>query len=284
MNKNTGIFLKVLYYAWCKLTPFLNVDEVEDTLAPFISCDSSSATLRIVPEGRCSPADCMKKLYAIDGTAKEVEGEENEISADPGDVGVPFNHESAHPLFRGMDAADGEVFRGFAADFISDLYGCAMNSALLESKEEKEVLHSEALAKYHIPDGIELPERFEYSTHTINKSRSAIITVRLERDNEARRARSSSKGGDANLSDDEGEGAMSTRGAALRGVALDEHAVSPLVGKYYTEHQCEEDPCNCDTLWGEIHGFLDDFSRVLHAPVKYFYEKATSGASFDTRR
>ena len=282
VNKNTGIFVEVVYYAWCKLTTFLNVDEAEDILAPFIYCDSSSATLRIVPEGRCLPADCMMKLYTIDGTAREGEGEEIEISEASGDVGVPFNHESAHPLFRGMDAADGEVFRGFAADFVSDLYGCAMNSALLESKEQKEVIHSQALSKYYIPDGDQLPERFEYSTLTINKARSAITTVRLERDNEARRAKAAPQGGDVDLSDDEGEGAMSTRGAALRGVALDEHAVSPLVVEDSTEHQCEEDPCNCDALWAEIHGFIDDFARVVPSPVKKFYEKATSGAPFDT--
>ena len=214
MYKNSGIFVEVVYNAWCKLSTLLNVEEAEDILAPFIFCDSDHAMLNTVPKGRCLPADCMKELYTAES---ELDPDMSDAVLDfvvgYGEVGVPLSDESAHPLFRGMDVSDGEVFRGFARDFLKDLYSSSKYCTLLGSKDEKELLNSQALTKFCIPDGDQLPERFKYSTYTINKARSAIANVRLQRENEARRAKAASKTANCNSITDEGEGGRRDRQA-----------------------------------------------------------------------
>ena len=282
MYKNTCMFVEVMFYAWSRLATYLNVDEAEDILAPFIFCDSRTGTLQVVEEvGRCLPDDCMKKLYTFYLPATEGEEDEDEVTVDIANLGVPFSHETAPPLLRGMEAREVELFRGFARDFISDLYGFVGNPSLFWKKEKAVFLNDPALTKYSIPEGDELPSRFEYTNSTITEARRAITAVRMLRESETRRALSESGGDEGDMTDQGGEDSSTSGGALSDSTGADVN--NPLlVAQASIEHHCEQDPCNCDDLRDEILGEVDSYARVLHTKVKNFYTEATSGAPFDT--
>ena len=176
----TSVSVEVIYNAWNAFAHRLTFRDADELLSPFLYYNTISERLEVAAKNLCIPCKFASRLYVHCPQGCEEDEEEYRVEPLVPTIGVQHDSDAVSPIFQKLSQACIEILRGFAKDFLKDIYNDSVASEVCKS-EAAEVEKLSIMKKYSLPgpDDSSLPSRFLYEQATITAIRRQVNNVRL---------------------------------------------------------------------------------------------------------